>query len=65
MKPYVTPTQREALFRFKQAHLPNWKAALRQCWESGNYAGTIPTDMLALQQLRNSTAFGPKGLLHL
>jgi hypothetical protein len=58
----LTEEQRQAVRAFAGQQGRQWKAALRQMWEGGNYWGTA-TNVPVLQQLRNT--IGPSGLVDL
>ncbi len=57
----VTDREKRALRLFAAQQGRQWRACLRQMWETGNYWGTA-TDATVLQGLRNRIGFGPTGL---
>jgi len=60
----LTTEQKRALADFQQRHGRTWKAKLRDAWMTGNYPSS-EDDTAVLQCLRNSSEFGPRGLIQI
>lgn len=58
----MTEAQLIALRRFAATYGRTWKQALRDAWMNGSY-GARSDDAAPLQQLRNASWFGPRGLI--
>jgi hypothetical protein len=60
----LTSEQKIALRAVQAQEGRKWRAALRVMWERAYYPG-LSAHAAVLQQLRNSSAFGPAGLVRL
>lgn len=61
---HLTTEQKRALADFQRRHGRTWKAKLRDAWMTGNYPSS-EDDTATLQCLRNSSEFGPRGLIQI
>jgi hypothetical protein len=59
----ISPDALQVLIEFSLRYGRTWKAELRQQWERASYPGAPDGHDQVLQHLRNSSYFGPRGLI--